>query len=57
VTLGALSGNDVAVTTGLSPGDRIVVDGILKVQPGAIVAAAPIVEAAGAAPAGAGGSL
>lgn len=55
VTLGALSGNDVAVMTGLSPGDRIVVDGILKVQPGAVVAAAPIVEAAAAAPTGAGG--
>ena len=54
VTLGALSGNDVAVIAGLAAGDRVVVDGILKVQPGAVVAAAPsVLETAAQAPAGA----
>jgi membrane fusion protein (multidrug efflux system) len=42
VDLGVSSGNDTAVAAGLSSGDRIVVDGILKVQPGAPVAATPI---------------
>jgi membrane fusion protein, multidrug efflux system len=37
VELGAASGNDVVVANGLAAGDRIVVDGILKVQPGAPV--------------------
>jgi membrane fusion protein (multidrug efflux system) len=37
VELGATSGNDVVVANGLAAGDRIVVDGILKVQPGAPV--------------------
>jgi membrane fusion protein, multidrug efflux system len=42
VQLGALSGNDVAVIGGLSAGNRVVVDGILKVIPGAPVNAVPI---------------
>ncbi len=42
VQLGALSGNNVAVIGGLSAGNRVVVDGILKVQPGALVNAVPI---------------
>src|SRR5262249_8401485 len=37
VQLGASSGNDVVVASGLMSGDRVVVDGILKVQPGAPV--------------------
>jgi membrane fusion protein, multidrug efflux system len=37
VELGALAGNDVAVTAGLTPGARVIVDGILKVGPGAPV--------------------
>jgi membrane fusion protein (multidrug efflux system) len=37
VRLGASSGNDVVVESGLAQGDRVVVDGILKVQPGAAV--------------------
>jgi membrane fusion protein (multidrug efflux system) len=37
VQLGASSGNDVVVASGLVAGDRVVVDGILKVQPGAPV--------------------
>jgi membrane fusion protein (multidrug efflux system) len=42
VKLGALAGNDVAVLTGLAAGDRVVVDGVLKVFPGAPVNAVPI---------------
>jgi membrane fusion protein (multidrug efflux system) len=37
VEVGTSSGNDVAVASGLAAGDRVVVDGILKVQPGAVV--------------------
>ncbi len=37
VMLGTASGNDVVVTSGLMAGDRVVVDGILKVQPGGAV--------------------
>jgi len=46
VELGALAGNDVAVTAGLSPGARVVVDGILKIGPGAPVNAVPITDGA-----------
>jgi membrane fusion protein, multidrug efflux system len=42
VTLGTIAGNNVAVTKGLAAGDRVVVDGILKVQPGAVVKATPV---------------
>jgi membrane fusion protein (multidrug efflux system) len=42
VELAASSGNDVIVASGLSSGDRVVVDGILKVQPGAAVSATPL---------------
>jgi membrane fusion protein (multidrug efflux system) len=44
VELGALAGNDVAVTAGLAPGARVIVDGILKVGPGAPVNAMPITD-------------
>src|SRR5881394_2815660 len=37
VELGTSSGNDVAVASGLTAGERVIVDGILKVQPGAVV--------------------
>ena len=37
VTLGATAANNVVVSKGLSSGDRVVVEGILKVQPGAVV--------------------
>jgi membrane fusion protein (multidrug efflux system) len=59
VQLGASSGNDVVVASGLVAGDRVVVDGILKVQPGAPVHATMLAAdgapaatpgAAGAAP-------
>ncbi len=42
VELGVSAGNDVVVASGLSAGDRVVVDGILKVQPGAAVHATPL---------------
>jgi membrane fusion protein, multidrug efflux system len=42
VELGASAGNDVVVSKGLAAGDRVVVDGILKVQPGAAVHATPV---------------
>ena len=41
VELGALAGNDVVVTAGLSAGARVVVDGVLKVRPGSPVNAVP----------------
>ncbi|HEX5045511.1 MAG TPA: efflux RND transporter periplasmic adaptor subunit [Gammaproteobacteria bacterium] len=59
VQLGTSAGNDVAVVSGLAAGDRVVVDGILKMQPGAVVEAtllaadgapAPAVSATGNAP-------
>jgi membrane fusion protein, multidrug efflux system len=42
VQLGVTAGNSVAVATGLQAGERIVVDGILKVQPGAVVKGVPL---------------
>jgi membrane fusion protein (multidrug efflux system) len=52
VELGAASGNDVVVVSGLAPGDRVVVDGILKVQPGAAVRATMLGADGAAAPTG-----
>jgi membrane fusion protein (multidrug efflux system) len=46
VELGALSGNDVVVTSGLTAGARVIVDGLLKVRPGAPVNAVPIAASA-----------
>lgn len=51
VQLGATAENDVVVNQGLKAGERIVVEGILKVQPGAVVKGVPL--AAEAAPNGA----
>lgn len=51
VQLGVSSGNDVVVASGLMAGDRVVVDGILKVQPGAPVHAT-MLDADGAPAAG-----
>jgi membrane fusion protein (multidrug efflux system) len=42
VELGALAGNEVAVTAGLTAGARVVVDGLLKLRPGQPVNAMPI---------------
>lgn len=56
VELGALSGNDVAVTAGLAPGARVVVDGLLKVIPGVPLNAVPVADAATPRTAGAGGA-
>jgi membrane fusion protein (multidrug efflux system) len=53
VVLGTAAANDVAVASGLASGTRVVVDGILKVQPGAAVAPTPIEPAAAPAVAGA----
>jgi membrane fusion protein (multidrug efflux system) len=44
IELGALAGNDVAVIAGLTAGARVVVDGILKVGPGAPVNAVPLAD-------------
>ena len=41
VELGTTSGNDVVVANGLAAGDRVVVDGILKVHPGSDVKVQP----------------
>lgn len=45
VTLGEPVGGDYVVTSGLQPGDRVVVEGVQKVQPGA-TATVTLVEAA-----------
>jgi len=44
VELGALAGNDVIVTAGLTAGARVIVDGLLKVRPGSPVNPVPIAE-------------
>jgi membrane fusion protein (multidrug efflux system) len=51
VKLGVSSGNNVAVLEGLAANDRVVVDGILKVQPGAVVKMTPIALDGAPAPA------
>jgi membrane fusion protein, multidrug efflux system len=58
VQLGTTAENEVVVDQGLKAGERIVVDGILKVQPGAVVKGVPLAaeatpNAAPAQPAGA----
>jgi len=42
VQLGRGMGNNVLVTNGLAAGDRVIVDGVLKVQPGIQVTAVPV---------------
>lgn len=59
VQLGTTAENDVVVDQGLKAGERIVVEGILKVQPGAVVKGVPLSaeaapNAAPAQPAGSG---
>ena len=44
VELGALAGNDVVVTAGLTAGARVIVDGVLKVRPGSPVNAVKIAD-------------
>jgi membrane fusion protein (multidrug efflux system) len=46
VQIGRSLGNDVVVTNGLAAGDRIVVEGVLKVQPGIQVSAVSVDAAA-----------
>ena len=41
VQVGRGFGNNVVVTQGLAPGDRVIVEGVMKVQPGAPVSAVP----------------
>lgn len=42
VRLGRSMGNNIVVTEGLAPGDRFIVDGVLKVQPGIQVSAVSV---------------
>lgn len=42
VQLGRTMGNNIVVTEGLAPGERFVVEGVLKVQPGIQVSAVPV---------------
>jgi membrane fusion protein, multidrug efflux system len=45
VTLGPRTGSYVVIASGLTPGDRVVVEGTLKARPGTLVKATPITEA------------
>ena len=53
VTVGEwVAGNDWVITSGLAPGDKVIVDGLMKVYPGAQVQVGdPAAAAAGAEPA------
>jgi hypothetical protein len=42
VQTGRTMGNDILVTKGLAPGDRYIVEGVLKVQPGIQVSAVSV---------------
>jgi membrane fusion protein (multidrug efflux system) len=37
ITAGTQIGSDISVLSGLKPGDRVIVDGVQKAQPGATV--------------------
>jgi membrane fusion protein (multidrug efflux system) len=50
VTTGAAQGNDWIVSEGLKAGDRVIVEGLQKVQPGAPVKAVEWKNAAAATP-------
>jgi membrane fusion protein (multidrug efflux system) len=50
IVTGIAAGNETSVVEGLAAGDRIVVDGLLKVQPGALVEATPIEAVSQATP-------
>src|SRR5690606_42011394 len=50
IVTGVMAGNDTTVVQGLEAGDRIVVDGLLKVQPGVVVDATPIEAVSQATP-------
>ncbi len=51
VQLGTTAENHVVVNSGLKAGERIVVDGVLKVQPGAVVKGVPLAADGGPPPA------
>ena len=46
ITVGQTVGTDWLVTSGLKPGERVIVEGLQKVQPGAPVKAAPVAQTA-----------
>jgi membrane fusion protein, multidrug efflux system len=53
VTVGEWTGNDIIVLSGLKAGDKVIVDGLMKVFPGAPVQVGdPAAAAAGGPPAG-----
>jgi membrane fusion protein, multidrug efflux system len=52
LTVGQTIGSDWLVTSGLKPGDRLIVDGLQRVQPGKPVHAVPATLPGSAAPAG-----
>ncbi len=51
IQTGDLTGDKWVVTSGLKPGERIIMEGLLKVRPGAEVAPEPFVENGGGKPA------
>ena len=53
VKTGEWIGSDWTITSGLSPGDRVIVDNLLKIRPGVAVTEAPAQAQAPSAPAGA----
>lgn len=53
VEVGDWQGNDIFINSGLQAGDRVILDNLLKMSPGAPVAISPAPAAGSAAPAGA----
>lgn len=51
VQVGQWAGEDWVITSGLNPGDRVILDGVMKIRPGAPVTVAAAKPAAPAAPA------
>lgn len=51
VQVGDWSGNDWVVSAGLEGGERVIVDGVMKVMPGAVVSITPAAPTAGQNPA------
>jgi membrane fusion protein, multidrug efflux system len=52
VTVGAWSGDRWIITSGLTPGDRVIVDGLQKTGPGAVVKPVPMTTTPDSASAG-----
>ncbi|HQN67537.1 MAG TPA: hypothetical protein PLZ33_07360, partial [Smithellaceae bacterium] len=53
VAVGDWQGNDIFIDSGLQAGDRVILDNLLKMSPGAPVAVSPAPAAGSAVPAGA----